>query len=51
LTENPRPTDARHLELFLDAYAARAKHGFLICRVPRAMKLTDRVTALPWQEL
>lgn len=50
-TENPRPTDARHLELFLDAYAARAKHGLLICRVPRAMKLTDRVTAIPWQEL
>jgi predicted AAA+ superfamily ATPase len=50
-TENPRPADARHLELFLDSYTARAKRGFLVCRVPRAMKLTDRVTAIPWQEL
>ncbi|HEX7668494.1 MAG TPA: DUF4143 domain-containing protein [Polyangiaceae bacterium] len=50
-TETPRPTDARHVELFLDTYPKRAKHGFLICRVARATKLTDRVTALPWAEL
>jgi hypothetical protein len=50
-TENPRPTDARHLELFLDAYPQRAKQGFVVCRVARARKLTDRVTALPWREL
>jgi len=50
-TDKPRPTDARHLELFLDTYAARAKRGFLVCRVPRAAKLTERVTAIPWQEI
>jgi uncharacterized protein len=50
-TDKVRATDARHLELFLDAYAARAKRGFLVCRVPRALRLTDRVTAIPWQEL
>jgi predicted AAA+ superfamily ATPase len=50
-TENPRPTDARHLELFLDSYPQRAKQGFVVCRVPRARKLTARVTALPWREL
>jgi predicted AAA+ superfamily ATPase len=50
-TEHPRPTDARHLELFLDTYSARAKRGFLVCRVPRALKLTDRVTAIPWREM
>ncbi len=50
-TENPRAADARHLELFLDRYRSRAKQGFLICRVPRPRKLTDRVTALPWQLL
>jgi len=50
-TENPRPAEARHLELFLDKYATRAKRGYLICRVPRAMKLTERVTAIPWHEL
>ena len=50
-TENPRPADARHLERFLDKYSARAKRGFMICRVPRPMKLTERVTAIPWQDL
>ncbi len=50
-TENPRPADARHLELFLDTYPGRARQGFLVCRVPRALKLTDRITAIPWREL
>ena len=50
-TENPRPTDARHLELFLDTHPKRAKHGYIVCRVPHALKLTDRVTAIPWQQL
>ena len=50
-TENPRPTDVRHVELFLDTYSKRAKRGFLVCRVPHARKLTDRVTAIPWREL
>ncbi len=50
-TEKPRAADARHLERFLDTYAVRAKRGFLVCRVPRAMRLTDRVVAIPWQEL
>ena len=50
-TENPRPTDARHLELFLDTYPLRARRGFVVCRVPRPMKLSDRVTAIPWREL
>jgi hypothetical protein len=50
-TENPRPADARHVELFLDAFPRRARHGFLACRVPRPRKLTERVTALPWESL
>jgi predicted AAA+ superfamily ATPase len=50
-TENPRPTDARHLELFLDAYPRRATRGFVVCRVPSPRKLTDRVTAIPWRAM
>ena len=50
-TDNPRSTDARHIELFLDTYPKQAKQGFVVCRVPHARKLTDRVTALPWREL
>jgi predicted AAA+ superfamily ATPase len=47
-TENPRPVDARHLENFLDTYPRRAREGYLVCRVPRPRRLTDRVTAIPW---
>jgi predicted AAA+ superfamily ATPase len=50
-TANPRAADARHLEIFLDTLSARSKRGFLVRRVPRAMKLTDRVVPNPWQEL
>lgn len=49
-TENPGPGDIRHLEVFLSEYQS-AQKGFLICRVPRKTKLSDRVDALPWQSL
>ncbi len=49
-TEKPKSTDARFLEVFLDEYQ-EAKRGFIICRTPRKVKLTDRVVAIPWQEL
>ena len=50
-TKNPRVEDARHLELFLDSYPKRARRGFVVCRCERPEQLTERVTALPWQDL
>jgi predicted AAA+ superfamily ATPase len=50
LTDTPDVRDARHVEVFLREYP-EAKRGYLVCRVPRAVKLSERVTALPWQEL
>ncbi len=50
-TKNPRVEDARHLELFLDSYAKRARRGFVVCRCERPEQLSERVTALPWQSL
>ena len=47
-TERPDQRDARRLLAFLSEHPGRARHGFLICRVPRPMALDDRVTALPW---
>ncbi|MEK6715461.1 MAG: AAA family ATPase [Candidatus Omnitrophota bacterium] len=49
-TENPASSDIRHLEIFLSEYKS-AKLGFLICRVPRKAKLSERVFALPWQSI
>ena len=50
-TERPRPSDARHLETFLDEFPKRARRGVLVCRCPKAQQLTDRVLAIPWSEL
>lgn len=49
-TDAPTPRDARHVEVFIREYA-EATRGFLVCRAPRRIKLSDRVTALPWQEI
>ena len=50
-TEHPTPGDARHLLTFLDEHPKRARHGYVICRCPTPLALTDRVTALPWSHL
>jgi predicted AAA+ superfamily ATPase len=50
-TARPRPTDARHLETFLDEFPERAKRGFLVCRCDRPEQLTERVQAIPWHDL
>lgn len=49
-TENPAPNDIRHLQVFLSEYKS-AKTGYLVCRIPRKMKLSENIVALPWQFL
>lgn len=49
-TEVPAPRDARHLEVFLREYPS-ASAGFVVCRTPRAVRLGDRIRAVPWQDL
>ena len=50
LTTHPAPGDIKHLEVFLSEYRT-AKQGFIICQVPRKLKLSERVFALPWQAI
>lgn len=50
-TPHPHPKDARHLETFLDTYPERARRGVLVCRAERPQQLTERVVALPWDQL
>ena len=47
-TDTPRPSDIRHLELFLAEYPT-AKMGYVVCHVPRKVALSERIVALPWQ--
>ncbi|MBM4047345.1 MAG: ATP-binding protein [Planctomycetes bacterium] len=46
-TERPSLQDARHLTSFVKENP-RAPQGYLVCRCPRPMKLSEHVTALPW---
>ena len=50
-TENPDRSDARHVERFLDTYPQRARRGFVVCRCPRARRLTERTTAIPYDSM
>ena len=49
-TDKPTSSDVRHLEVFLSEYKS-AKTGYLVCRVPRKVKLSERVFAISWQSL
>ena len=49
-TDSPTSSDVRHLEVFLSEYKS-ANTGFLVCRVPRKVKLSEKVIALPWQSI
>jgi predicted AAA+ superfamily ATPase len=50
-TARPRPSDARHLEAFIEQYPSRTRRGLLVCRCTRPEQLTDRVRAIPWHAL
>lgn len=49
-TDSPTAGDARHLAVFLEEYP-NTKHGYLICQIPRVVKLDKNIFAYPWQEL
>jgi uncharacterized protein len=50
-TEHPSISDARHLLTFMDEHARLAPHGYIVCRVPRPLRLRENITALPWSFL
>lgn len=49
-TDIPSLADAKNVEVFLREYET-AKMGYVVCRATRSAKLSDRVTAIPWQEI
>jgi len=49
-TEVPTSQDIKHLQVFLDEYP-EAKKGFLVCRTPHPMKLSNKIFALPWNQV
>ncbi len=49
-TTTPTIQDTKHLQTFLSEYEEAPK-GYVVCRIPRKMKLSDRIYAIPWQEI
>ncbi|MCX7116643.1 MAG: DUF4143 domain-containing protein [Legionellales bacterium] len=49
-TDAPSLQDGRHLEKFLLEYPCQDL-AYVVCRVTRKRQLSDRIIALPWQEL
>ncbi len=47
-SEHPAVSDARHLLTFLNEHPRQARHGYIICRCSRPLRLHDKITALPW---
>jgi predicted AAA+ superfamily ATPase len=47
-TERPSSRDIGRLTGFIREQGARVKRGYVICRCPSPMELTEKVTALPW---
>lgn len=50
-TTLPTQKDCRHLEKFLDEYPIYQGKAYVVCRTPRAMMLSERIMAIPWQEM
>ena len=49
-TDHPLPGDARHLETFIELHGKFSHRAYLVCRCPKRQKLTENVTAIPWNE-
>jgi len=49
-TSKPDLNDAVHLQTFLAEYDCN-DHAFIVCCCKHKIKLSDRIIAIPWQEL
>jgi predicted AAA+ superfamily ATPase len=49
-TRSPSSRDLTHITYFLKENP-NANRGYVVCRCPRPMKLSETITAIPWQHL
>ncbi len=50
-TERPSLSDARHLRTFLNENQKQSPKGYVVCRTPRRLALSEQITAIPWWSL
>ena len=49
-TGSPSSKDVRHIKTFLAEYK-NTRAGYLVCQIPRRVKIEDNIHAIPWQEI
>jgi len=49
-TDKPNLSDAKHLKKFMDDYP-ETKQAYVVCQTPHRYNISDKVIALPWQQL
>lgn len=49
-TDSPKLQDAKHLQIFLAEYPQATK-GFIVCRTPHPMKISENIYGLPWDRV
>jgi len=49
-SDQPTIKDVRHVQKFLLEYD-NANMGYIVCRTPHPIQLTENIIALPWQEM
>jgi len=49
-TTHPTRDHSKHLELFKSEYPNVSK-AYIVCQIPRQMKLSEGIYAIPWQEV
>lgn len=49
-TDKPNLKDTRHLKKFIEEYP-ETQEAYIVCQTPHRYKITERITALPWQEI
>ena len=50
-TDSPLPKHGRHIETFIKLHPENAKEGYVVCRIPKAQQLSEKVIAIPFEEL
>ncbi|MEW6041004.1 MAG: DUF4143 domain-containing protein [Elusimicrobiota bacterium] len=48
-TQSPAKSDIKSLEIFLTTFGRIAQKGYLICRCPHKLQLSEKITAVPWE--
>ncbi|MFC1808242.1 DUF4143 domain-containing protein, partial [Candidatus Omnitrophota bacterium] len=50
LTDRPSVRDIKHIKTFSAEYK-NVKSAYLVCQIPRRVKLADNIFAIPWQKI